>query len=256
MTSQAEIQADVQRFSGLLADRLGQAMEPLATARASNVRGAALRRQLNYLASIFDIASGPIPEVAALDLMVFIKLCRAVLLRYWIPEVYGAQGHALADAFLVSEADLDVVVNKVLGPTERQELDVLVADWLAENPHQVVVEAVRLGSFSEHIGKAAEAQARRARGLLASVKSATQAADQALLLAERAVFLAHRLPFVFRLQARLAAYELTSDAVLALKDKARAWAIGIATFLGVALGTGYLAGKRRPRRIYLQRARA
>jgi hypothetical protein len=49
--------------------------------------------------------------------------------------------------------------------------------------------------------------------VLGSVKAATQAADQAILLAERGLFLANRMPFLFRLQARLGAREVLGDTV-------------------------------------------
>ncbi|HVJ21712.1 MAG TPA: hypothetical protein VM686_40185, partial [Polyangiaceae bacterium] len=52
-----------------------------------------------------------------------------------------------------------------------------------------------------------------ASGLLGSVKAATQAADQALLLSDRAMFLATRMPFLVRLQARLGAQEIVADSL-------------------------------------------
>jgi hypothetical protein len=50
------------------------------------------------------------------------------------------------------------------------------------------------------------------------VKVAARTANQALLLSERALFLVHRLPFLWRLQARLAAREMLSDALTRFLD--------------------------------------
>jgi hypothetical protein len=70
---------------------------------------------------------------------------------------------------------------------------------------------VRFTDFSARAGEVAAERVRHARGLLGSVKGATQAADQALLLAERGLFLAQRMPFLLRLQARLGVQETISD---------------------------------------------
>jgi hypothetical protein len=48
--------------------------------------------------------------------------------------------------------------------------------------------------------------------LLASVKGATEEADEAILLGERAFFLANRLPFFVRHQVRLGSREVVGDA--------------------------------------------
>jgi hypothetical protein len=48
------------------------------------------------------------------------------------------------------------------------------------------------------------------------VKSAAQSANQALALTERALFLVHRLPFLWRIQARVGASEILSDSLATL----------------------------------------
>ena len=50
-----------------------------------------------------------------------------------------------------------------------------------------------------------------ASGLLAGVKQAVQSADQARLLAERALFAAQRLPFLLRMQIRVATQQVMAD---------------------------------------------
>jgi hypothetical protein len=85
--------------------------------------------------------------------------------------------------------------------------------WLAANPGLTRVDGVRLADFSAEAGSAAAARAGQARGLLASVKAATRTANQAMVLSERGLFLFHRLPFLWRLQARLAMREILRDAL-------------------------------------------
>lgn len=212
----AEIQQAVQRLSGVLVDRLEQAFDPLinqADVRASEL---AMRRYTKCVSSIYDIAGAPLPQENAMDMYVFVNLCGATLLRYWIPKVMGDAGRSIEQAFRATAKDIDPILNRFLSPEERQDLDTLIGQWLARNPDQVYVEAVRLNGLAESY-RAAPGE-RRASGLLSSVKSATQAADQALLLGERALFLAPRLPYLVRAQVRLAVRQVTMDAMGTVKQ--------------------------------------
>jgi hypothetical protein len=206
------LQQDLQRFAAQFTETVTQALQKLERSRAREVSDAALDRNLLYASSAIDIATGPFPEVNLLDMVVFIRLSRSVADRYWVPHVYGAEeGKALADAFEAAERDLWAVAATVLDEPKRAQVTSLIDDWLAAWPSQVRVEGIRLTDFSVVAGEAARDRAERARGLLSSVKSAQQSADQALLLAERAMFLTHRFPFLLRLQARVAAREILSD---------------------------------------------
>jgi hypothetical protein len=209
-----KLQQDLQRYAAHFTETVTQALQELERSPTREVSDAALDRNLLYASSAIDIATGPFPEVNLLDMLVFVRLSRSVANRHWVPLVYGAEGgRALAEAFEAAERDLWQLAATVLDATKRAQVTSLTDDWLASWPNQVRVEGIRLTDFSVVAGEAARDRAERARGLLASVKSATQSADQALLLAERAMFLTHRLPFLLRLQARLAAREILSDAV-------------------------------------------
>jgi hypothetical protein len=72
---------------------------------------------------------------------------------------------------------------------------------------------VRFSEFSEHAGAVSDERARKSRGMLGQLRSATSAADQALLISERAFFVAHRMPFLIRLQARIGVQETLGDSL-------------------------------------------
>ena len=84
-----ELQEALQRFTTQFADRVTQATEALERSSPPGVRDEALRKNLLYVSSALEIATGPDPWVNLLDMIVFVRLCRAVLERHWIPEVYG-----------------------------------------------------------------------------------------------------------------------------------------------------------------------
>jgi hypothetical protein len=211
--SQAELQDSIQRFTGTLMDRLAQALGDVARNGTPEESEAALRAAILYASSALDIASGPLPEVNVLDMIVFIRLCRESFETHWMPELYGEKGKPVLEAFRVAEGELRHIAARVLTPQQLARLDAFIEQWRHDNPNQFRVESVRLMDFSVRAGQVELARAREAGGLMASVKGATQAADQALLIAERGLFLAQRMPFLVRLQARLGSREIISDAL-------------------------------------------
>jgi hypothetical protein len=211
-----ELQQELERFTTQFTDRVTQATENLERVAEPHARDEALRKNLLYVSSAVEIATGPFPEVNLLDMMVFVRLSRAVLEKHWIPELYGKDGMELAEVFARSEEELCRVADHVLSAAQRLELAEAVNGWRRDNAQQVRVEGIRLADFSSAAGSAAAERGAHAKGLLASMKTAASVANQALLLSERTLFLFHRLPSLWRLQARLGAREMLSDAMVQL----------------------------------------
>jgi hypothetical protein len=211
-----ELQQELQRFASQFASRVVQATEALQLSLHGNVRNEALKKNLVYISSAMEIATGPSPSVGLLDMVVLVRLCRMTLEKHWIPTLYGSEGAELAAVFARSQEELSAIVCRTLNDVQRAQLDGVIDSWLADNPTQVRVESIRLGDFSSAAGTAATERSRRASGLLSSVKTATQTANQALLLAERGFYLVHRLPFLWRLQARVGAREILDDVIARL----------------------------------------
>lgn len=228
---QAELQHELQRFSGQFIDHLTQAMEPLLRSHEPRVRDAAMRRELNYIVATFDIVSAPAPEVNLLDFLLFARLSRLALERYWIPRYFGQLGQPAVAPFLWLEDELWMCAARVVGPMGKNDFEEIVQEWLTEHPDLVRVEAVRLSEFSAHKSEGAK----KARGLLAGLKSATRAADHALLLGDRAMFLATRMPFVIRMQARLGAQEIVDDTLKRLSPRRLIPALGAGALVASGL---------------------
>ncbi len=219
-----ELQQDVQRLVGQFTSRIGQAGVMVSQSVGPEKQLPVLNQVLLYDSSAIDIATGRLPEVNLVDLIVFLELCSNALERYWIPEVFGPPGEVFTEAFARTRRDAWRTAGKVMDASLQQQLRNLITQWEAENPGQVRVEGVRFTDFSARAGKVAEEQAQQTRGLLASVQGATAAADQALLLGERAMFLVQRMPFLLRLQARVGAQELFSDTLQELGSAQEAFA--------------------------------
>jgi hypothetical protein len=208
-----ELTQELERFTTRFTDRIAQASEVLERSPSQRVRDEALRNTLGYISSALEIATGPYAEIDLLDMIVFVHLCRTVLASHWIPTLYADAGGELADAFARSEAELTEIAQRALGESRTAHVTSIVDAWRADNPDQVRVEGVRLADFASGAAHAAADRMLEAKGLLSSVKTATEAANQAMLLVERGQFLLHRLPTVWRFQARLASREILADSI-------------------------------------------
>jgi hypothetical protein len=213
-----ELLHELQRFTTRFDDRITQATDVLERSSRPGVREEALRKNLLYVSSAMEIATGPFFEINLLDMIVFVRLSRRVLERHWIPSLYGDDGRDLAEVFARSEQELSAVADRALSAAQREQLASLIDAWLADNPTQIRVEGVRLADFSAAAGIAAADRVIQAKGLLSSVKTATEVANQTLLLTERGLFLFHRMPFLWRLQARLAAREILGDSLVQVSE--------------------------------------
>ncbi len=213
MVSELELQQDLQRFAARFVERITQCAENLQASPRADVRQEALRKNLLYASSATEIATGPSARVNLLDMFVFVHLSRAVLERHWIPSVYRASGLELQSAFETSEDELRDVTLRALGDGGLAQLTGIVDTWLAENAGATRVEGMRLADFSNLAGAAASGRALEARGLLSGMKVATEAANQAMVIAERGLFLLHRLPFLLRMHVRLGVRDTVDDMV-------------------------------------------
>jgi hypothetical protein len=238
--SDLELQQELERFATQFADRITQATARLDRSAREAVRDEALRKNLLYVSSAIEIATGPYPEINILDMVVFVHLSRTVLERHWIPRLYGQEGADLAEVFEKAEGELSEIAARALSPEQREELATIVDAWLADNPSQVRVEGVRLADFAGAAGSAAAERVGRAKGLLSSMKEAARTANQAMMLSERALFLVHRLPYLWRLQLRLGAREMMADAITQISGRLARRGL---LYLGLIGAGGVLLGR-------------
>lgn len=245
-----ELQQELQRFTTRFVDRISQATEVLQGSSRLDVRDEALRKALLYGSSALEIATGPAADVNLLDMFVFVRLSRTVLEKHWIPDLYGSDGAELSLAFEKADEEIVGLADRALGADKREQLAILVEAWVSDNPGQVRVEGIRLADFATLAGNAAADRALRASGLLSSVKTATKAANEAMLLAERGMFLLHRMPFLLRLQVRLGAREILGDTRVStapqLATLARVAKRGM-TYAAVLGTSGFMWATRRRR---------
>jgi hypothetical protein len=188
--TQEELQAAVMSYADRYIATVGQAAfrfeEKLPTPEARLIASA---RKVYSLSAVTEIAAGPNPGSALLDLVVTTTLNRIVWEEYWRPQIFGMPAAIIVDAFRKMESDAWHLASKILTPKQLEELRDLILDWHAANPDQVAVDYIRFSDFGDLGMKPNLREIQKPGGLLAPIREATQAADEIRRTSERAMFL-------------------------------------------------------------------
>lgn len=154
---QAELQEDLQRFAGSFMDRMLQAQQQgTEKGVADPASDQILRLTLILASSALDIATEPLPELGVLDMVVFLRLNRAVLADYWVPKVLGERGQAFVAEFDRAEREFQPIADKIMEPAQRTQLVDEIDQWRHANPEMVHVEAVRFMDFAAQVATTRE----------------------------------------------------------------------------------------------------
>jgi hypothetical protein len=204
-----EIQTDLLRLESRVSNRLDQAFHDLEVIENVQRRNTAMVRRLAYATAALDIVVAPNPELNLFDMIAFLEISRSALNRYWIPESFGHEGMAVLAAFEVSIPEAWKIAKNVISPEQQRELSSFISQWTEHHPDHYSVEALRFSQFPESMREEVpDSDSRGIQRLIQHANRALTAADATRLLAERAFYYAQRAPFLMRLQARVATYEL------------------------------------------------
>jgi hypothetical protein len=189
-----ELQAAIRSFADSWSSQIAEATSRLARQMATpQARNQANSLGYYAIAAAIDIAAGPYPGVALLDMLVLVTLSRMVWEEHWLPQVYGQSAEGMLTTLRKLEEDIWALAARVLTPTQRQELLDVLRAWRTRYPDKNRVGFIRFSDFGELGRKPSLEAARKAGGLLAPIKHAAQAADEIRILGERALYMLARM---------------------------------------------------------------
>jgi len=196
------------RFEGRFTARLVAAFAPLVESDELKVRLRAGEDELRFLSSAVDIAASAHPEANLVDMVALVALGRDAMAQRWDVAAHGDSSRAIGRCFEKSIDDISTLARSMVSDDVVAEVQHLIDEWRAENPHQLHVEAVRLSTY---VSERAATLTTRAPGVFRLMHEAAHTADDAILLGERALYAAQRLPFLARKHARVSSSELFVD---------------------------------------------
>ena len=171
--------------------------------------------KLNSARAALEIATGPNPGTSLLDMLVFARLQRLSMQDPWWPELTGAQRQRLIDMLRGLERDIWDSAGRYLSSEERAELRDLIERWRRKNPDIRYVFFIRFDDFAANRLDSTLADRAREGGFLVDVSDVSRSADEAILVAERAMQMTNRLPLLLAWEIESLYYRL------AVSDEAR-----------------------------------
>ena len=147
------------------------------------------------ITAALTIAAEPNPDVALLDLIILTKLGRMTYEKHW-RKVFGKQVDEIIIGLKILEKDILQIAKTVMTGEQLSELDSLILKWRQDHPKHHGFTYIRFDNFSGSRHHSDLNEVLKSRSLLAPVKDATRQIEEARLLAERAMYLATRIPLL------------------------------------------------------------
>jgi hypothetical protein len=191
--SMKEVQAGVMSFADAWGAYIGQTSENLAVAvDTPQARLQVKRFQFYSTLAAYDIAAGPYPGVAMLDMMVLASLTRRSWENHWQTR-YGEPASLTIKALNELEANIWAFGANILTPRQVEAMRELVDEWWQKHPNAREVEFVRFSDFGELGRKPSIEAAVKKGGFLSPIRDVAQSADDFKELSERGIYLAIRM---------------------------------------------------------------
>lgn len=209
-----EVQALVMKMADDYNAALGEAMQTIIASKQSSAEARTLAQQFlrNGMGSSLDIAAGPNPDAALLDLLVLTSLQRWAFETHWVPAGIAEPMAGAATARLrTAETELWHTASGVLSDAQQATLHGLIDTWIKANPERSLVSFVRFDEFVDIRHEQTLGTRTKAEGLFREVSEATATVDNARLLGERALWYAARYPSVVGQQAELSLYRIAEQ---------------------------------------------
>ncbi|OIQ50767.1 hypothetical protein BerOc1_02709 [Pseudodesulfovibrio hydrargyri] len=203
-----ELQAAVMAFADTTNSRMDEAAAILEDIGTPQARLTAARMQVYNKASNVEIAAGPYPGIALLDLIVAVSLRRTVWEEYWVPKVFGDAALPVLDIFREVERDVWQLADRIMTPEQEGELIRIIKQWREKYPDSVSVSYVRFEDFGELGLKPSMSRLQAPGGLFASVEKAALVAEDMKVAIDRAFYLVSRMQLQVNAQIKLAYLEM------------------------------------------------
>jgi hypothetical protein len=214
--TQSQLQALVMNMADIYVMSVWQAYDEIRRSTTDPMTRAQAQHLKVFSASnATAIATGRNAAVNLLDMLVFVSLGRHSVETYWEPKVFGVHGAALSKSYRKLEQEIWKTSSRVLTDAQQKTLRDLIRHWIAANPDQYYTAAIRLSDFADMQG-VDHAYQLEAGTLLADVEKAVAVAEEGLLVSERVMYLAERLPRMMTMQT-----ELLLDQVASAPDAAQ-----------------------------------
>lgn len=209
-----EVQQTVLRFADEFSAALVVGVDKLRRGTNELDLSESLRWKIALDTETTSIASGPNPCADFLDLMVFVTVTRIALEDHWKPKDFGASVDPMLESCRGVETNLWLFAGKIMTATQQVELRASIQNWRVHNPQPENVLGARAVGFASQLAGSATTRPGSVFSLLAldplaSMDPALREIAQSRMFAERALFVARKMPRIMRWQTELLSLNTT-----------------------------------------------
>jgi len=213
------LQYRVMRFAD---EYVGGVAEPIGRFQASTVdpaeRLAAQEWKVSQATAAYTNATGPRAITNALDMVVLATLSRMVLEDAWVGERFGDRAAGLLEAHRRLERGARELARDVLSADQLAQLQAVIDDWRAQNPHVRQVSYVHFRDFADSIRRPGEAEGRGPGSLFALIgldpfselDPAVREITQTRELAERTIYYGQHVPSLIDMQVQRMVFQFAT----------------------------------------------
>ena len=209
------VQQTLMRFADEFASGMTIGVDNLRHGTNALSHAECLRWKLAFGTAACTIASGPNAIADLLDMTVFVTETRVALEEYWQPKVFGDSARILVENCRSSEKGIWEVADTVFKPEQQAALREAIQVWHHEScqpENLLVVRAVGLAKQVAQVSQAHTSKSASLLGLLmldplAELDPTRRELAQTRLFAERALFVAQKMPTLLRWQTELLSAE-------------------------------------------------
>ena len=205
-----EVQQTVLRFADEYLTRMVIGVDKLRRGTNALEPTEVLKWKIALGTETCSIASGPNAVADLLDLTVFVTLTRMTLEEHWQPRVFGDSAQPMLEGCRNVETEIWRYAGTVLKPPQQVELRQSIEAWHRQNPNPEDVLAARALGFASQVAKANQADNKADSVFsllqvdpLSGLDPAVREIAQTRLFAERALFVAQKMPVLLRWQTEL-----------------------------------------------------
>jgi hypothetical protein len=194
--TELELQSNLMSFADRSASILIAALEEFEEEGPTLEARKFVMSDISYtLSAVYTTAAEPNPQTALLDLVVVMTMGRMIY-EDNILDQFGSQIDPVIRGLSTVENDAWRIAGRLLTSDQQVELRGHIQRWRTANPDLIVYNYIRFSDFDADRRSSTLVERSQGGGLFKSVRQVSEEVEEARMLAERAIFLATRLPLL------------------------------------------------------------
>jgi hypothetical protein len=239
-----DVQQTLQRFADGFSAQMVAAADQLQSGTNTLDARDLLRIKIGFTTETTSIAASPNAFANLIDMAAFVTVTRMALEDHWVPNVFGDSARPMLVSCQNAETNVWQLVSQAFSNDQQVQLRDAIQTWRAKNPISDRMLGARTLELSKEIFKKNKPEAGGGGGNvlgllmldpLAGMDPAVREIAQTRLFAERALYVAQKMPLMLRWQTELLSINATeTPAVQQLVSNSTAISASLERFATVA----------------------